>query len=304
MFERKNMNLDYVRYFVKLAEVKHYTRAAEELCISQPSLSHAMRQLEGELGVELFEKRGHNTALTESGEEFLTYCRRTLDTLDEGVAQMARNARGEGLVRLGFLRVAGVDFIPELARKFKDEHEGCNVDFEFHVNRTGELLKGLMERKHDIIFCSEPAGWNNIKAVPVAARNLVLVVPTEHELAAREKIRIEEIADYPQIYFAKGSGLREAVDEMYEAAGRTPNIAYETEEDQVMAGLAARNFGVAIVPYIDVLRRLDVKVIEIDAARSRRDIYMVTEEGRTLKPAAQNFYDFVLKQCAGREIII
>lgn len=124
MFERKNMNLDYVRYFVKLAEVKHYTRAAEELCISQPSLSHAMRQLEGELGVELFEKRGHNTALTESGEEFLTYCRRTLDTLDEGVAQMARNARGEGLVRLGFLRVAGVDFIPELARKFKDEREG------------------------------------------------------------------------------------------------------------------------------------------------------------------------------------
>lgn len=171
------MNLDYVRYFVKLAEVKHYTRAAEELCISQPSLSHAMRQLEGELGVELFEKRGHNTALTESGEEFLAYCRRTLDTLDEGVAQMARNARGEGLVRLGFLRVAGVDFIPGLAKKFKDEHEGCNVDFEFHVNRTGELLKGLMERKHDIIFCSEPVGWNNIKAVPVAARNLVLVVP-------------------------------------------------------------------------------------------------------------------------------
>lgn len=75
MFERKNMNLDYVRYFVKLAEVKHYTRAAEELCISQPSLSHAMRQLEGELGVELFEKRGHNTALTESGEEFLTLYR-------------------------------------------------------------------------------------------------------------------------------------------------------------------------------------------------------------------------------------
>lgn len=298
------MNLDYVRYFVKLAEVKHYTRAAEELCISQPSLSHAMRQLEGELGVELFEKRGHNTALTESGEEFLTYCRRTLDTLDEGVAQMARNARGEGFVRLGFLRVAGVDFIPELARKFKDVHEGCNVDFEFHGNRTGELLKGLMERKHDIIFCSEPAGWNNIKAVPVAARNLVLVVPTGHELATRGKVRIEEIADYPQIYFAKGSGLREAVDEMYEAVGRTPNIVYETEEDQVMAGLAARNFGVAIVPYIDVLRRLDVKVIEIDAARSRRDIYMVTEEGRTLKSAAQNFYDFVLKQCAGKKIII
>ena len=58
------MNLDYIRYFVKLAEVQHYTKAAEILCISQPSLSHAMRQMEKELGVQLFEKKGRNTVLT------------------------------------------------------------------------------------------------------------------------------------------------------------------------------------------------------------------------------------------------
>lgn len=74
----------------------------------------------------------------------MTYCRRTLDTLDEGVAQMAR--------------------------KFKDEYEGCNVDFEFHGNGTGELIKGLMKLKQDIIFCSETAGglmpWSKCFYIP------------------------------------------------------------------------------------------------------------------------------------------
>lgn len=65
------MNLDYLRYFVKLAELRHYTKAAEQLRITQPSLSHAIRLLEDELGVPLFEKTGRNTTLTSFGEEFL-----------------------------------------------------------------------------------------------------------------------------------------------------------------------------------------------------------------------------------------
>lgn len=101
----KDMNLDYIRYFVKLAEVQHYTKAADELCISQPSLSHAIRQMEEELGVPLFEKRGHNTKLTQMGEVFLEYSKQTLSILDEGISGMHRSAKGGGLIRLGFLRV-------------------------------------------------------------------------------------------------------------------------------------------------------------------------------------------------------
>lgn len=78
------MNLFYLRYFVTLARVKHYTRAAEQLCITQPSLSHAISQLENELGVPLFEKSGRNTTLTRFGEEFLVCAEHTLSTLDAG----------------------------------------------------------------------------------------------------------------------------------------------------------------------------------------------------------------------------
>ena len=134
------MNLDYLRYFVKLAEVRHYTKAAEQLCISQPSLSHAIRQLEEELGVPLFEKTGRNTALTQFGEKFLDCARRTLLTLDGGVEALRRSARGEGLIRLGFLRVLGIHYIPQMAAEFLFANPDKNIHFSFHSGRTSELL--------------------------------------------------------------------------------------------------------------------------------------------------------------------
>lgn len=95
------MNLYHLRYFVQLAHTRHYTRAAEQLCITQPSLSHAISQLENELGLPLFEKTGRNTELTRFGEQFLECAERTLSTLDEGVEELKRVSRGEGLIRLG-----------------------------------------------------------------------------------------------------------------------------------------------------------------------------------------------------------
>lgn len=99
------MNLYYLRYFVKLAHVQHYTRAAEQLCITQPSLSHAIAQLEKELGVPLFEKTGRKTTLTRFGEEFLPCAEHTLAFLDAGVSSLQKAARGAGIIRWRRLHV-------------------------------------------------------------------------------------------------------------------------------------------------------------------------------------------------------
>ena len=112
------MNLSHLRYFVELAHTRHYTRAAEHLFTTQPSLSPAIGQLESELGVPLFERSGRNTTLTRLGEEFLVCAERTLSTLDSGVESLRRSAQGEGLIRLGLVRPLGVDFIPDLAARF------------------------------------------------------------------------------------------------------------------------------------------------------------------------------------------
>lgn len=288
------MNLDYLRYFVKLAKVQHYTRAAEQLCITQPSLSHAIRQLEAELGVPLFEKTGRNTVLTRFGAEFLDCARRTLATLDQGVTSLRHSAQGEGVIRLGFLRVLGTDYVPALAARFLAANPGRNIRFTFHTERTQALLDGLLQQDYDLVFCSQPPPELRVTAVPVTRQDLVLIVPKDHPLAARHSVDLREALPYPQIYFSSGSGLRNVVDGLFEAVGGTPRIAYETEEDQVIAGLVAQGFGIAVVPYMDLLLKLNLSMLQISAPPYRREFFLVKNDGVFLTPAAQAFRSFVL----------
>lgn len=288
------MNLDHLRYFVKLAEVRHYTRAAEQLCISQPSLSHAISQLEAELGVPLFEKSGRNTTLTRFGEEFLECAQRSLDTLDVGIESLQRTARGEGIVRLGFLRTLGVDYIPQLTSDFLAADPNSGVQFSFHSGLSSGLIDGLLQRKYDLVFCSEPDPSLGLTAVPVTTQELVMIVPRNHELAARGSVDLGETLEYPAICFAEGSGLRRVVDRMYDKVGGRPASVIETEEDEVIAGLVAAGFGVAVVPNMDMLHKLDISVLKISSPPYRRDFFMVQDESVFLPPAAQRFRSFVL----------
>ena len=288
------MNLDYLRYFVKLAQVGHYTRASEQLNISQPSLSHAVRQLEEELGVPLFERQGRNTQLTQFGAEFLDCAARTLATLDEGVTSLRRKARGEGLIRLGFLRVLGTEYVPRLAARFLAAHPDRQIQFTFHSGRTQELLEGLADRRYDLVFCSRPAPELGLAAVPVRAQELVLIVPPGHPLAGRAGVSLAEAAPYPMVCFSRDSGLRAVVDELFDALGVCPQVAWETEEDQVVAGLVAQGFGIAVVPEMDVLHQLDLVALPITAPPYRRDFFLVHDDRLFLSPAAREFRQFVL----------
>lgn len=288
------MNLFYLRYFVTLAHVQQYTKAAEQLCIAQPSLSHAMAQLEKELGLPLFEKTGRKTTLTRFGREFLVCAEQTLATLDAGVESIQRSARGEGLIRLGFLRTLGVEFIPRLAAGFLKANPQQGMEFSFHTGVTQHLLDGLAAQKFDLVFCSEPPARLNFTAIPVQKQDLVLIVPKNHPLAARHTIDLADTAPYPQVFFEKSSGIHPVVEQMFAQIGVEPRIAYATEEDQVIAGLVAQGFGIAVVPYMDMLLKLDVKILQIDSPSYERHIFMVNDDSVFMPPCVKRFRQFVL----------
>lgn len=288
------MNLLQLRYFVELARTRHFTRAAERLCITQPSLSHAITQLEMELGVPLFERSGRNTALTRFGEQFLTCAQQTLSTLDEGVGALQRVARGEGLIRLGLLRTLGVDFVPGLAARFLRECPGRDIRFTFNTGVTQQLLEGLTAKRFDLVFCSQPPAKLQLTAVPVSRQDLVLIVPRTHPLAALHAVDLTETLPYPQVYFSPGSGMRDVVDGLFAQIGGSPQIAYETEEDQVIAGLVAQGFGIAVVPYMEMLLRLDVKILQISHPVWERNFYLVSDDRSYMPPAVRQFRQFVL----------
>ena len=288
------MNLLHLRYFTELAVTQHYTRAAERLCITQPSLSHAMAQLEEELGVPLFEKSGRGVILTPYGKQFLACARQTPSTLDTGVEALRRVGRGEGLIRLGLLRTLGVEFVPNLAEQFLKAHPEKNIRFLFSTGVTGELLEGLAARKYDMVFASRPPAGMNLTAIPVSQQDLVLIVPKKHPLAAQHVIDLADTLPYPQVCFSKGSGMRDVVDGLFEKIGGTPENAVETQEDQVVAGLVAHGFGIAVVPYMDVLLRLDVQILQIARPSWEREFYLIHDSRACQSPVARSFREFVL----------
>ncbi len=288
------MNLFYLRYFVTLAKVQQYTKAAKQLCIAQPSLSHAISQLEKELELPLFEKTGRKTTLTRFGEEFLICAEHTLATLDAGVESLQRSARGDGVIRLGFLRPLGVEFIPRLAAEFLRKTPDSNIQFIFHTGVSQSLLEGLSAREFDLVFCSEPLQKQNFTAIPVQKQELVLIVPKDHTLASKHSVELQETAPYPQIFFKKSSGIRSVVEQMFQHVGVEPRIAYETQEDQVIAGLVAQGFGIAVVPYMDLLLKLDVRILQISSPSYERNLFMVSDNGTFMPPCVQRFQQFVI----------
>lgn len=178
--------------------MEHYTRAADLLAITQPSLSHAISSLESELGVKLFKKNGRNVTLTKYGKSFLTDAEDILQKLDASVGSLQLAGKGEGHIDIAFLRTLGSDFVPRILRRFLDENQGKQIDFALHCDKviTNEILKGIKEQKYDIGFCSKINDEPLIEFIPVAKQDLVVIVPEDHPLASRSEIHLEETLEY------------------------------------------------------------------------------------------------------------
>lgn len=296
------MNLYQLRYFSELGREQHYTRAAQNLNISQPSLSHAIAQLEEELGIQLFEKMGRGIRLTKYGSEFLKCVNRSLSILDNGIEDMQRHARGEGLIRLGFLRQLGVEFIPTLVSRYSRQMSGYKVQFTFHADRTPELLDGLLHQKYDLVFCTRPTESEDFSCVPIERQDLVLIVPQDHPLASRTEIRLDETLKYPYIFFDNTTGLRFVIDELFQKVGKFPEIVYETDEEQIIAGLVSHSFGIAVIPEIDLLNKLNIKKIPITYPVSEGNLYMIANKQFYLTPAVEHFRDFIIRSLLDKPV--
>ena len=170
------MNLYHLRYFVTLAHLEHYTKAAEILSITQPSLSHAISSLESELGVKLFEKDGRNVVLTKCGQAFLVDVEQALDMLDSSINKLQMTGFGEGRIDIVQLRTLSSAVVPNFVKGFLDSTPNKKIDFHFHSSTglTSDMIQGLKERKYDIAFCSKMDNEPLVEFVPVAKQELVL----------------------------------------------------------------------------------------------------------------------------------
>ena len=290
------MNLYHLRYFSTLAHIEHYTKAADILAITQPSLSYAISTLEEELGVKLFEKNGRNVTLTKYGKVFLNDVEEVLNRLDSSVNSLKLAGKGEGCIDVVFLRTLGIDFLPKIMRGFLEENPTKKIDFNLYCDKvlTSDILNGLKEKKYDLGFCSKLDNEPLIEFIPVARQELVVIVPLDHPLAVKDEVRLEDTIPYKQIIFKKRSGLRQIIDGLFECIGQTPDVAYEIDEDQVAAGFVSNGFGICVAPNIPILQSLNVKILPLVSPSWQRNFYMAMLKNVYHPPVVEAFKKCIL----------
>lgn len=293
------MNLYHLRYFVTLAHLEHYTKAAEILSITQPSLSHAIASLEKELGVKLFEKDGRNVVLTKCGQTFLKDVEQALGMLDSSINKLQMTGSGEGRIDVAMLRTLS-EVVPNLVKNFLDTRPNKNIHFYFHTSTglTPDIIQGLKDRQYDVAFCSKMDNEPLIDFVPIARQELVLIVPNGHPLEERSSINLAETLPYPQIVFSKRSGLRPIIDRLFEQCGGLPKIEHSLDEDQAIAGLVSAGFGIAVVPRMQILDYMPVKVIEIEKPNWERVFYMASLKKVYQAPVINDFIRFITENAS------
>ncbi len=242
------MELRQLEYFVAVAEEANFTRAAARVHVAQPGVSAQIRRLERELGQQLFDRSGRTVRLTEVGAAVLPYARAALGAV-EGVRLAVDELTGlvRGRVAVGMVASSSAVDLPDLLAGFHRRHP--DVEITLSEANSDRLVDALLGGRLDVavvgLGAEVPPG---VETHVVADEVLVAAVSHDHALADRPTIAVCGLRDLPLITLLPGTGLRSRLDEACAAAGFQPRSAFEASDPQVLAQLAARGLGVAVLP--------------------------------------------------------
>jgi DNA-binding transcriptional LysR family regulator len=280
--------------FAGVARREHVTRAASETGIPQSTLSRALRRLEGDLGVDLFVRRGRTVSLTPSGRAFLGFVERALGEVGRAVEVVRADAHPAfGKVAFGFLHTMGSETVPGLIRAFRADHPG--IRFSLVQNYGEAMLERLRAGELDLCLTSPVPDEPGLVARRLDEQLLRLVVPDDHRLAGRRRVRLAEAADEAFVTLEPGYGMRRITDDLCRQAGFRPRVAFEGEEAETLRGLVAAGLGVALLPP-PAVPRPGVVELAVTAPRAAREIGVAWLDGHQDTPPVAAFKTFLLSR--------
>ncbi|MFD7613661.1 LysR family transcriptional regulator [Streptomyces sp. NPDC059828] len=281
-------------YFSGVARHEHVTRAAQELAVPQSTLSRAMVRLEDDLGVALFTRKGRTVSLTPAGRTFLTAVERALAEVERAAESVRADADpSAGKVAFGFLHTMGSETVPELIRAFRVDHP--RVRFTLVQNYGEAMIERLRSGELDLCLTSPVPDEPDLVARRLDEQRLRLVVPDEHRLASRKRIRLAEAADETFVTLEPGYGLRRITDALCAEAGFKPRVAFEGEEAETLRGLVAAGLGVALLPP-PAVPRPGVVELTVTAPRAVREIGVAWLDGHEDTVPVAAFKKFLLSR--------
>lgn len=290
------MTLNQILYFQKVANLENYHQAAEELYISQPSLSRAMASLENELGVTLFEKEGRGVTLTKAGRMFLEYVDRILSECHIAMGKMRELSMEGGRIDIGYVFPLAGHYIPHHVKRFLQQPENKKVVFNFLQNHTPAIAKKVKSGELDVGFggCLEK---DDMEFFPIANQKLVIITPKNHPLSGRDSIPLTELNRYPVIGYDKNSWMGIRTNALYAKYNIKPDIIVECPDEYSIVAFVRENFGIALMPRTDILdASAGVDVHSTENFDIYHQVFMFWMKDRYRLPAVERFINYMKKQ--------
>ncbi|GAB3684661.1 LysR family transcriptional regulator [Salinisphaera aquimarina] len=243
------MEIRQLRYFVAVAEEKHFGHAAQRLHMTQPPLSMQIRQLEETLGIALLTRSTRQVALTDAGRVFLERARAILAEL-ENTKQVTRHAESglQGRLELGFISSATLTVLPPALRAFRARYPA--VDLQLNEIASGHQVDALYDGRIRFGLLRLPLSAPGIHIEPLLRESLVVALPEHHTLASKDRLTMEDIAAQPLIFFRRQDvpGFHDHILQLFQAAGHPPQVVQRALHLQTIIGLVASGLGLSVLP--------------------------------------------------------
>jgi DNA-binding transcriptional LysR family regulator len=291
------MEWQQLEYFKIVAETQHFTRAAEILSIAQPTLSRSISNLEGELGVPLFERLGRQVILNRYGKLFYKRTCRVLQEVYEAKQEIKDLISPDhGSISFAFLQTLGASSVPRLIHHFLDEYP--LVNFKMFQNSPNAILDQLEAGEVDFCLSAMTEQRRGIEWVHLWDEEIFVFVSSAHPLANRESVSINELAGYEFVTLKQGLSIRTVFDQIFKASGIEPDITFEGEEVVTVLGFVSANLGITLLPRIEGLSMENLKQLTIIEPVFQRNIGLAWNKERYLSPAAKRFQEYMLRDRA------
>jgi LysR family cyn operon transcriptional activator len=284
------MELRQIHYFMAVAAHQNFSRAAEHVHVSQPSLSVQIGGLEKELGTRLFDRLGRKAILTQAGELFRVHAERALRELDqaEQVVQELLGAKRGRLV-VGALSTVNSYLIAPLVSRFKQRFPGIHL--QVHAQPSSEVVGGLLANHLDVGICLLPLTHPQLTTIPLFEERLALVAPSKMRIG-KHRARMQDLAPLPLVLMPVDYCLRKMVEAECAKAGVHPQVVLEMSSPEGILQAVAEGTGATILPELYVRSRLpglDVQLIDLYDPTPRHAVGLAYLTKRDRGLAAKEF---------------
>ncbi|NPC94560.1 LysR family transcriptional regulator [Bacillus sp. WMMC1349] len=286
------MDMRHLTYFLEVARLKSFTKAAQALYISQPTISKMIKNLEEELGIELFYRRGRQIELTDAGQSMYVQAQKITKSFQNITSELNDLMNVEkGHVRIGLPPMIGSGFFPKVVGDFRDKYP--NVTFQLVENGSIKVQEDIEEGSLDIGVVVLPTKEEIFHSFTIVKENLMLVVHPSHRYAERDEVELQELREEPFIFFSEDFVLHERITSACLKMGFQPNVIYESSQWDFISEMVSANLGIGMLPE-RICRDLDadrVKIIPVVNPSIPWHIAVIWRKDRYLSFAARAWID-------------